>query len=269
MSEESPWKGAGPPGLIKVSFVFMALLAAGSAVLAVVSAAGRDLTGLLVFGAGAVFLGHLLGAGVIIWWRPRRTAPAPKPADGALTFRYSGWSYYWVVSLLLLMVPALVLLGLAFLLREDRDAVGVVVALVAFAAAVLIGWMPVRLLSGGPGRLRITPDGLEHRGPGFTHRLPWRSVVKVFPASIGGSPLIVVLPSASEPVDIEFTWPTRVGGRRVPLLPSMAIRGMWLADDPAVVYHTLWHYHVNPEHRVELATGAAVDRIHQRRFLLR
>ncbi|MDI6099953.1 hypothetical protein QLQ12_15235 [Actinoplanes sp. NEAU-A12] len=246
----------------------MTLLTAAATIYAVLAAVDGDLIGALGLGAGAVFLGHLIGLCVRMWWRPRRRNASPEPAAGGVLFRYSGWTYYWAASFLVLMVLALLLGGLSFWSAGDGP-VSIVVAVLASAAALLFSWALVRLFYGGLGWLRLTPDGLEHHGPGFTHRLPWSSVTDVAAAKAGESPLILVLPTASDTVDVTFALPTRVKARKDLLLPSMAIRGMWLADDPAVVYHTLCHYHVNPEHRVELSTGAAIDRVRQRRFLLR
>jgi hypothetical protein len=265
MYEESPWAGRGPGSGAKVAFGLTAGLAVVSAVLGVVSAVDGDVLGVLGFSAGGVFLGHLVGFGVHMWWRPRRSAPTARLIDGAVTFRYSGWTYYWLGSVTVLMVLALLLLGMSALPAEGGA--GIVVAVPAFAGAAFLGWHVLRLVVGRRGCLRLTPTMLEHHGLGFTHCLPWNFVTDVRAAEVNEAPLIILTPSLSAPMDVTFTWITRVGGRRGLLLPAMAIRGVWLADDPVTVYRTLLHYHANPEHRVELSTEAATDRIHQGRFL--
>ncbi|MEV0901984.1 hypothetical protein [Actinoplanes sp. NPDC049802] len=267
MTENSPWKGLGPGIGFKVSLVSIVLLTAASAVTAVASAVGGDPLDAVGFGAAAVFLGHLSGLCAYLWWRPRRAAPAPQLVHGGLTFRYSGWAYYWMGGFAVLMALALALGGLAFLAAGGTT--DLLVALAAFSGAFFFGWVMVRLLYGGRGWLRLTPAGLEHHGPGFTHRLPWEHVADVRHAAERGSPLIIVLPTVTGPVDVSFTWPTRLGGRGGFLLPSMVIRGGWLADDPVVVLLTLRHYHGHPEHRRELASGAALQRVGQQRLDLR
>ncbi|BCY06334.1 hypothetical protein [Actinoplanes sp. L3-i22] len=255
MSDEtSPWAGVGPGGLITTSFMALALLAAGSAAGAILSAVNGAPAGVLGFGAAALLLAHLVGVGVITWWRPRRSAGPTGPDP--VTFRYSRWSYYWPAATLLLITGALVLFGWGSL--AAGDSIGIALAVISLTAVVLLGWSTVRMLSGAPGRLCLTPSGLVHHGPGFTHRLPWDSVAEIRPAAIGGSPMILVAPYSSAPVEIT--------GRRSPALPDMAIRGMWLASDPVLVYRTLRHYQANPAHRAELSSGAALNRIHQRRL---
>lgn len=265
MYEESPWDGRGPGPGAKVAFGLTAGLTGVSAVLGAVSAADGDTLGALGFGAAAVFLGHLVGFGVHMWWRPRRSAPAATLIDGAVTFRYSGWTYYWLGSCTTLILLALLLIGSSGLMAGDSA--GIVVAVLAFAGAAFFGWYLVRLVLGGRGFLRLSPTTLEHHGLGFTHRLPWDSVTDVRAAEVNEAPLIILTPSLSAPVDVTFTWITRGGGRKGLLLPSMTIRSVWLADDPVTVYRTLRHYHANPEHRVELSIEASTDRIHQGRFL--
>jgi hypothetical protein len=268
MVEESPWSGTGPGAGAKISFGLLALLVAATAFLTVQSVVDGDVLGAVVSAAATVVLAHLVGFFVNLWWRPRRAAPSPRPAGGAVIFRYSGWTYYWMASFAVLMILALSLIGWGLL--RGGDITGMVIALVAFAGVGLFGWALVQLFYGGRGWLRLTPSGLEHHGPGFIHRLSWDSIADVGAANLSdGSPLLIVLPAASAPVDVTFVLPALIGRRHVYLLPSMAIRGVWLADDPLVVHRTLRHYHVNPDHRVELSSEAAVERIRQGRFLLR
>lgn len=266
MYEDSPWESTGPRRLVKVSVGFLVLLAVACVVLAIVSAVDGDVAGLAGFIAGTAFFGHLIGFAVHMWWRPRRSEPAITAAEGSVTFPFSPWTSYWTGSFTTLMILALVLIGAGGL--QGRGGVGIVIAVLAFAAAVYLGWQVVRLVFNRRGCLRLTPTGLEHQALGFTHRLPWDVVTDVLPVEINEAPLIVLVPMESAPVDVSFTWITR-GPRRGLLLPSMAIRCVWLVDDPVTVYRTLWHYHANPTHRVELSTGAAIDRIRQRRFILR
>lgn len=266
MSEGSPWPGSGPRTGLKVSFWFIVLLTVAAALVAVRFAVDGDVPSALGFGAGAVFFGHLAGFFVNMWRRPRRAEPSS--ADGAVMFRYSGWTYYWATSFMVLMILALLLLGWSFLVAGGTT--GVVVGIGACGVALLLALALLRQLYGGYGWLRLTPNGPEHHGLGFTHRLPWDSVAEVAASTLDdGSRLILILPKEPSPPDVTFALPTPIGRHRAYLLPSMAIRTMWLADDPATVYQALRHYHANPEHRVELSTGAALDRIRQRRFLLR
>jgi hypothetical protein len=264
MYEESPWEGIGPGTGAKIAFGFTAGLAVVSAVLGVFSAVDGDVLGAAGFGAGAVFLGHLVGFCTHLWWRPRRSAPAVALNGQSVTFHYSWWTYYWTGSVTILMALALLLVGSSGLLAGGA---GIVLTVSAFAGAGFLGWQVVRLAVGGRGGLRLTPTMLEHHGLGFTHRLPWESVTDVLAAEVNEAPLIVLTPSPSAPVNVSFAWTARAGGKKGLLLPSMAIRGVWLADDPVIVYQTLRHYHANPAHRMELSTEAATDRIRRRRFL--
>ncbi|WP_229068835.1 hypothetical protein [Actinoplanes sp. DH11] len=268
MVEPSPWEKAGPGRLVTASFVFVALLALVLVVVAVFAVLDGDLVGAVGSAAIAVYFITVVGLGTVLWWRPRRASALSGVVTegGGLTFRYSRWAYFWAVGTLLLHLAALLLFGL-FLLR-DGDTTGQVIAIICFAGAVWFALAALRLLPGAPGHLRLTPAGLEHRGHGLLHRLPWESVADVGPTTINGSPVVVVLPSASAPVDVSFAWPTRIGGRRGFLLPSMVVRGMWLAGDPLTVYRTVRHYHANPEHRTELSTEAARQRVEQGRFVL-
>ncbi|MFC4069649.1 hypothetical protein [Actinoplanes subglobosus] len=266
MVDDSPWKETGLQRGAKIAFGFMALLAVVSAVLVVVSAVDGDLAGVAGFSAGAIFFGHLVGFSVHMWWRPRRSMPAVTAVDGAVTFPFSAWTSYWLGSFMILMVLVLVLIGSSGLLGGGGP--GIVVAILAFGAAIYLGGHLVRLVFNRRGCLRLTPTRLEHHALGFTHRLPWDAVADVVPAEVNDAPLIILMPVATAPVDVTFTWITR-GPRKGLLLPSMAIRSVWLVDDPVTVYRTLRHYHSNPGHRVELASGAAIDRIRQDRLTAR
>lgn len=251
---------------MKIAFGFFGLSAVVAACLAVVSAMDGDPAGALGFGAAAVFFGHLTGFGVHLWWRRYRAEPAPELSGGGVTFRYSGWTYYWIVSFTVLMMLVLLGIGASFPLAGESPA-NVVAPIVTAGLAGLFGLALLRQLAGGRGRLRLTPAGLEHHGPGYLHRLPWESVAEVSAATVdNGSPLIVLRPMASAPVEVTYALPRPIGRHHVQLLPSMAIRGMWLADDPLIVFRTLRHYHAEAAHRPELGDGAAVDRIRQRRF---
>ncbi|WP_203794504.1 hypothetical protein [Actinoplanes derwentensis] len=216
--------------------------------------------------AVAVYFGHLAAIGDAHFWRPcraRRPSSVVVENDG-LTFRFSIWTYALASTNLLLTAVLLILFGVGIIGGGDR--VSVVAAIVAFTAAAWLLLTNFRLWLGGRGRLRVTPDGLEHRGFGLVHRLPWHAVVDVFPAIIGNAPAVVVLPAATAPVDVSFAWFTRVGGHRGLRLPSMILRGMWLAVETETVHHTVWHYQANPAHRTELATEAARQRIDQQRL---
>ncbi|MEU4157730.1 hypothetical protein [Actinoplanes sp. NPDC026670] len=269
MDEQSPWKGTGPGRLIGVSIAFGALLALSFVAFAVYGLVTEDRLGALISLVVAVYFGHLAAIGDANFWRPRRVRrPSAVVAEnGGLTFRFSSWARVLAATNLLLTAAVLILFGVGIV--GDGDTVSVVAAIVAFAAAAWLLLSSLRLWLGGRGRLRVSPDGLEHRSLGLVHRLPWHSIVDVIPATIGNAPAVVVLPSAAAPVDVVFAWFTRIGGRRGFRLPSMILRGMWLAGETETVYQTLRHYHANPTHRTELATEAARQRIDQQRLILR
>ncbi|GAA4937665.1 hypothetical protein [Actinoplanes utahensis] len=255
---------SGPATTVTVSLWFLGLLGIVSAGLAIGAAVDGDPAAALGFGAAAVFFGHLVGFGVHLWWRRYRWEPSA--ADGGVTFHYSGWAYYWVVSVAGLMILALLTVGAAFLLAGDPPA-SVLVPLVTAGLAALFGLAVLRQVYGGRGWLRLTPAGLEHHGPGYLHRLSWDAVAEVSTTTVeNGSPLIVLRPTAAAPVEITYALPRPIGRHHVRLLPSMTVRGMWLADDPSIVYRTLRHYHTHPTHRPELTAGTALDRIRERRL---
>ncbi|BEL08455.1 hypothetical protein Q0Z83_066460 [Actinoplanes sichuanensis] len=251
MYEDSPWQRTGPRLGMTIVFWSVAVSTVAAAALLVVSVVNRDVPGVIGFAAGTVVLGHLVGFGAHLWWRPRRTAPRVALLDGAVTFRFSVWTYYWLASFMIMTIVALLFLGWIADLAARGGAV--VVEVMAFGAAAFFGWRLLRLIFGGRGGLLLTPAMIEHHGPGFVRRLGWDEVAAVVAGELNDAPLIVLKPGA----------PAR------PDITPIAIRSVWLVDDPVIVYRTLRHYHANPRHRPELAGAAGADRIRQRRFATR
>ncbi|GAA2790214.1 hypothetical protein [Saccharopolyspora taberi] len=192
--------------------------------------------------------------------RPRKAGARPlrtKAADDAtmaLEMPYSRVQFTLFV-LLSLTTAAPFVLGVVGALEIGHPQVGRAV-LLGIAALVPLS-LPVVMLKGSfaPGKVRLSPAGIHHRG--WTHEsfLPWGDVAEIRPLHRDGPEIwISGRPGAS--------WRRRQIARiwhedKLPEVPALRIPGRDLAGDPAVLLALLRHYQDNPASRPELATDRA------------
>ncbi|GIF15606.1 hypothetical protein [Actinoplanes teichomyceticus] len=250
-AEPSPWRDYEPsPRLVHAAvgsgFLAVLVLAAG-----VWSAVLGDVRAALACGLGVLLLGHLFGLLLSLWVRPHNTGDRmhiTRTGAGTpgLTFAYSRRLYYWYA-------------GFLTLLTVTQAAVAARTPPLLLGAA-LTGAALYVLLRHAPGRLTLTPDGIEHHGVRDRRFVPWQAVREIRPGEQARIPVIAV---PAEPAG-----PTRA--RQSPFRASraLAIQTPWLAADPALVLQTLRWYHANPAHRFELSYQIAVDRVRQRAWFL-
>jgi hypothetical protein len=212
--------------------------------------------------ATSLYLGHVVGLSTRVWRKPRPSrqsgilTPTPDGTSG-VRFGYSGWSYYWTTSILIM--TELFWLAVAAGAALSATLVGVVVAVVVGVLVVWIGWFLVTMLRLAPGSLIIAPTGICHRSLTTSHFLPWDAMVAV--AADWISTPVIVVTAVPAPGTRVRRYMGRVGSGELRFWPFMVIRTAWLASDPTVVYHALGFYHAHPELWAELATPQAVARI--------
>jgi hypothetical protein len=226
---------------------------------------GAAAEGLLLL-TGALFLGHGVGLGLSVLprrrrARPRTTAVAWTDERGAL-FPYARGGHYALASLMLMSFAGSAVIVAALAVRGPRRPAELVVLALFGLAALGALWLLVEMVRVYLTRPRIvlTPSGLYHRRITFEHFLPWPAVYAVSADEARGEPLITAKADSSEE-----TWVRMLRRRsREPefaLLPYLVVRGGTLAVDPAMLYHAVRHYHDHLDHRDELGTDAALDRI--------
>jgi hypothetical protein len=268
---EDLWPDRKRPAGTVVGIAFMAVLTLLFGFGTVVAFAGGDVTWAVMSLYTTMLCGQVLGLGLYLRWRPLRlrsgTPRIRRTGDGhtGIAFRYSGWGYFWYFGLFATGAAGLVpfaLLGLG------EGVAGSLIAVTALLAALFLVAVVVIVLVRAPGRLILTPDGLWHRGLTFTGYSPWEAAALVDAATVGGAPAVMVHVDPSERNRSRSFLPAWLGIREQELLPFVVVRDQWLATDPALVYRTVRHYHLNPGDRVELGTEAAVERVRQRRFLI-
>jgi hypothetical protein len=256
------WTTGRFPAKFTVTTVVLAIVAVPAALTAVASLFQPEPSTVPIT-VLALWLVHFAG---FIWhvrWPPRRptgNATLEQPAGGTskgIRFRYSRRVYYWFTAFMSLTM--LLVLAIAGLFVIGRSAVGIAVAVVMVAVALLIGWFLLVTLRQAPGDVTVSPAGIFHRSLTFVHFVPWYAVVEV-EARWLGVPVIVVKAFPSEEARTR-SLTGRFHSGELTYLPFMVIRTYWLGTDPATVYHALAYYHAHPELRPELATPAAVDRI--------
>lgn len=212
--------------------------------------------------ATALYLGHIVGLSSRFWRRPRPslqpgTLTATPDGTTGVRFGYSGWSYYWTTSILLM--TELFLLAVAAGAALSATLVGAVVALVAGVLIVWIGWFLVAMLRLAPGGLIVAPTGICHRSLTSSHFLPWEAVVTITADWIG-TPIIAVKAIPTPDIRVR-RYMGRLGSGELRYWPFMVIRTGWLASNPIIVDHALAFYHAHPELRGELGTPDALARI--------
>ena len=239
---------------------FRVLSAAGFLILTVITAAvavtSGDAVDAIVFGVGAIFLGHLTGMAVNIMQRPR---PADHPpvagtddrGETGVAFRYAFWPYYWLVSVFALF--ALGAAAFAVVLAVAGTTTGWILAVLGAAAAVLTGWYLVVVLRLAPGRIVLTPNGIYHRSLFLEHFVPWDAVVDV-QARDAPSPWITVK-AVPAPGTRELRHTGRIGGFEGQVLPFLVARTQWLGANALPAYQAIKHYFDHPADRPRLTEG--------------
>jgi len=266
------WTEQRIPAWIRVTTGFMAVLALGMAAEAARLAWIGQPGAAVPLAAGAIYLAHAVGMAACIWRSPRRSGRAGEltvapDATKGMTFAYSAWMYYWVGAVIVMSeLVALVLIAVA---AAACTVVGVVMAVAVSSIAVVIGWLLVTMLRLAPGGVALSPAGVCHRSLTSTYFVPWDAIAGVSAAWIGAPVIVVtVVPSGGSRLR---RYMGRFGSgelRRVRSLPGerrsspmLVVRTVWLAADPATVYHALSFYRFHPDLRGELATPDAVQRI--------
>lgn len=260
------WTRNRLPLRLRVSMGLVVLIMLGLAAEAAWLAWTGDPAAGVPLAATALYLGHIVGLSRRFWRKPR---PSRQPGtltrtpDGisGVRFGYSGWSYYWMTTIL--VVTELVWLAVAAGAALSGTLVGVVVAVVDGVLVLWMGWFLVTMLRLAPGGLLITPAGICHRSLTSSHFIPWDAVVAVAADWIG-TPIIVVKAVPAPDIQVRRHL-GRLGSGELRFWPFMVIRTGWLASDPIIVYHALAFYFAHPELRGELATPDTVDRIDNRR----
>jgi hypothetical protein len=138
---------------------------------------------------------------------------------------------------------------------------GIVVAVVCLGFVGYLGWTVAEMARHKlrAGAIALTPQGVRHRSWTFDSYLPWDQVVSVSAGLLDGQ---LITLAAFDNVHPMFHRRSRLWRQpEYRLAPHTAIRGMYLAVDPALALHTLRFYHENPAARVELGTDAAVRRV--------
>jgi hypothetical protein len=258
----SGWAQQRPSMWLRFSMWFVAAIAISMAAEAAwLAGTGQLPAGVPLVGA-ALFLGHVVALSRRVW-RPRRrssrTGTFTQGPDGAtgVTFTYSAWSYYLVAALLVMSELVLIAVGLGGAL--SATVVGVVVAIVIGAVALVVGWVLIIMLRLAPGEVVLSPAGVYHRGLSSTQFVPWDAIVGVSALWVG-TPIIAVWAMPSPDIRVR-SYTGRFGSRELRWLPTMLIRTAWLATDPAIVYHALVFYASHPDSRTELGTPDGLDRI--------
>jgi hypothetical protein len=113
--------------------------------------------------------------------------------------------------------------------------------------------------------LILSPRGIYHRSWSFDNSLAWESAASVTAEEGDGQMITVTAYQNAEP---QFQRRTRMWKQpELTLAPRMAIRGMYLSVNPALVLHTLHYYLDHPDARGELATEVGMNRVRDGRVV--
>lgn len=208
----------------------------------------------LLFGLAAVGLfGRLRVRG-----RPATAVRSGADGEPALVIPYSrGLAVSYVVVCAGTLLLFLVVDAVAALVGGTA----IVAAVVCLGFVCYLGWTLIEMARHRLrlGAILLTPDGVWHRSWAFDSYLPWDQAVSVSVGSLDGQ---LITLAAFDNVHPMFDRRSRVWRQaEYRLAPHTAIRGMYLAIDPALALHALRFYHENPAARVELGTTAAVLRV--------
>lgn len=202
--------------------------------------------------------------GTAYWW-PGRGGVAVRflagRADGATEFRARAGLF--VLLVVMVACAAALALGAAIevlVYNEGLPAVSVVLAVLsvpclAFLTEVARG----RIRAGG---LVLSPDGIRYRGWFVESYLPWMSVAGV---SVGGHGSAACVVAGSETA----AWARRRTSKVFPLepvpdTPRIEVDSRRMAADAEILTRALEFYASHSQHRAELGTPAAAERIRHR-----
>jgi hypothetical protein len=234
------------------SIVFFSLCTLLNVVVAVTAIGDRQFDQVAFSGLGVLLFGHLAGMSISFLRSPRATTSRPAvgvtdQGERGLAFPYARRSYYWLTSVLVLIV--IFFAGLAYALAKAGTPVGWVIVVVAIAGALFIVWFLATSLRLAPGGIVVTPSGIYHRSLTFEHFVPWHAV-ELVRAREGRSPWILVKAlRASETRERRYTGFLGAGAEG---LPSMMVRAYWLGANAIPAYLTIKHYFDSPDERSKL-----------------
>lgn len=254
-------KPSGAPRRVS-SIVFFSLFTLLCAVVTVTAIGAGQFDQVAFFGLGVLLFGHLAGMSISFLRSPRPATSQPPTGvtdqgERGLAFPYARLAYYWLTSVLVLIVIFFV--GLAYTLAKVGTPVAWVIVVVAIASALFIVWFLATFLRLAPGSIVVTPSGIYHRSLTFEHFVPWHTVEFVR-AREGRSPWILIKAlRASDTRERKYTGFLGAGAEG---LPSMIVRTYWLGANALPAYLTTKHYFENPGERSKLGVlgQPAVDR---------
>ena len=245
-------KPSGAPRRVS-SIVFFALFTLVCAVVTVAAIDARQFDQVAFFGLGVLLFGHLAGMSISFLRSPRAATRQPPlgvtdQGERGLAFPYARRAYYWLTSVLTLIVIFFVVLASA--LAHAGTPVAWVIVVVAIASALFIVWFLATFLRLAPGKIVVTPSGIYHRSLTFEHFVPWQTVEFVR-AREGRSPWILIKAlKASGTRERRYTGFLSAGAEG---LPSMIVRAYWLGANALPAYLTIKHYFESPHERSALS----------------
>lgn len=161
-----------------------------------------------------------------------------------------------------LILFALAAAGALLALASDNASPGVLIlAVVSVGMVAYLCWFMLEVARKqlARGAVLLTPSGVHHKSWSFDSFLAWEQALSVSPGHLDGHLITVTTYHNAQP---------RFGQRsaiwkqpEAKLAPHIAIRGSYLAIDPALALHTLTFYCTNPRARAELGKDAAVQRV--------
>ncbi|MFY1672040.1 hypothetical protein ACN27G_19005 [Plantactinospora sp. WMMB334] len=253
------WTGQRRSGLLLFGTLFLGLVTAAMAAGAVLQLSHGDTVGAVIFGAIAIYVGHLAALSLYSYrgGRHRSDTTGVLQEREGVVFRYGAAPTYLLGAFLAMTTVALFLMGVVAAGQATTQ--GYVIAgafgvLALFMAAFLTVFLKL-----APGRVVIGPDGFHHRGLTFTHFVPWDAVVDV--AALWSHSPVIFVRTIGSPATRTRNYLGRSTTGPQALSPFDTISGRWLAADPALLLQALAHYIVFPSDRPELVNGAALRRI--------
>ncbi|GAB2599899.1 hypothetical protein Aab01nite_65860 [Paractinoplanes abujensis] len=244
------WTGHRRPRRMLFGVLYLGALAALALTAAGWQLLYDDAGQAVFFGALAVFLGHL-AALCLFGYRGTRRRPGTsgiRRTAAGLIFPYAGGATYLVAATLFLTTAA----AAGYATVAAQRGTWLIAALFGVIALPLLVLLIV-ILRMVPGEVVIGPRGVHHRGLTFTHFIPWIALTSATPVWRRGPMIAVSFVGSPDTRSRDFL------GR--PMTTPETISGRWLAADPGMVLGALKHYIAHPEHRWELTTDAAMERI--------
>jgi hypothetical protein len=249
------WPAASRTAVRLLSAAFLGLITLIIALVTVAAAVTGDVTQVVVFGLGAILVGHITGIAISGMRSPRPAADVraigeTDQGEKGLAFPYARWPYYWLS--VTLAIIALFAAGFAVVVAADGTVTGWVFAVIGGGFAVFVGWFLVVLLRLAPGTMVLTPTGIYHRSLVLEHFVPWDAVVDV-QARQSANPWITVeaVPAAGTRVRRHTG---RLGAFEGQALPFMVARTYWLGANALPAYRALKHYLEHAGERSKLAS---------------